>query len=109
MEPTDYTSGAPSAVDEAGRYWLGALPLDADVRAAEGGGWSVRLPVRAEHVELTRRTVVADRVLLRQRRRIEVRAADGTDGPAAPPVTRRTRARGDEPPGSWIDPRSSRP
>jgi stress response protein YsnF len=52
------TTSAPGAA--------GQLPLEASAASAERG-WSMRLPVRAEHVAIVKETVVYERVAVRRR------------------------------------------
>jgi len=61
----------PTRPPDESVYGSGTLPLEADGRRT-ADGWLIRLPVRAEHVIVTREPFVRERVVLRKRMLDEV-------------------------------------
>ena len=53
------------------------LPLEAKVDSSFIG-WTIRLPVRAEHIRLEKQPVVVEEVIIRRERRMDVVHVDET-------------------------------
>jgi stress response protein YsnF len=85
-KPRDDTPGAPA------RAAASSLPLQASAPTRDHSGWVVRLPVRAEHVNVEKRIVVYEQVRIERHadhdfsqqtaeiRREELRVRDTSNG-----------------------------
>ncbi len=74
-EPAEDDELWPQPRTREGRRDL--LSLDAQVTPLDGG-WTVRLPIRAEHISIEKRSVVAEEVAVRTRLTRDVERFDET-------------------------------